>query len=88
MEKPRYEKLMTLNRIEANNLKKTISIIFIFNAVFLVLLPLLGRKLQNKKWHKQKNKNKTKRFSSAVVWRLRRALVAIFEERRFLEADG
>lgn len=49
MEKPRYEKLMTLNRIEANNLKKTISIIFIFNAVFLVLLPLLDGKLQNKK---------------------------------------
>lgn len=68
MEKPRYEKLMTLNRIEANNLKKnTISIIFIFNAVFLVLLPLLGRNLQNKKGHKQKNKNKTKRFSSDVV---------------------
>ena len=67
MEKPRYEKLMTLNRIEANNLKKTISIIFIFNAVFLVLLPLLGRNLQSKKGHKQENKNKTKRFSSAVV---------------------
>ena len=68
MEKPRYEKLMTLNRIEANNLKKnTISIIFIFNAVFLVLLPLLGRNLQNKKGHKQKNKNKTKRFSLDVV---------------------
>lgn len=68
MEKPRYEKLMTLNRIEANNLEKnTISIIFIFNAVFLVLLPLLGRNLQNKKGHKQKNKNKTKGFSSDVV---------------------
>ena len=59
MEKPRYEKLMTLNRIEANNLKKTISIIFIFNAVFLVLFPLLGRNHQNKK-----DKNKTKQSVS------------------------
>lgn len=56
MEKPRYEKLMTLNRIEANNLKKTISIIFIFNAAFLVLFPIRGRNLQNKK---DANKNKT-----------------------------
>ena len=61
MEKPRYEKLMTLNRIEANNLKKTISIIFIFNAVFLVLFPIRGRNLQNKK---DANKNKTKQSVS------------------------
>ena len=65
MEKPRYEKLMTLNRIEANNLKKTISIIFIFNAVFLVLFPIRGRNFQNKR-RKQKQ-NKAKRFSSVVV---------------------
>ena len=61
MEKPRYEKLMTLNRIEANNLKKTISTIFIFNAVFLVLFPLLGRNHQNKK---DRNKDKTKQSVS------------------------
>ena len=61
MEKPRYEKLMTLNHIEANNLKKTVSIIFNFNAVFLVLFPLRGRNLQNKK---DANKNKTKQSVS------------------------
>ena len=68
MEKPRYEKLMTLNRIEANNLKKTISTIFIFNAVFLVLFPLLGRNHQNKK---DRNKDKTKqRVSHQPLYRV------------------
>ena len=58
MEKPRYEKLMTLNRIEANNLKKTISTIFIFNAVFLVLFPLLGRNHQSKRTKRTQTKTK------------------------------
>ena len=68
MEKPRYEKLMTLNRIEANNLKKTISIIFIFNAVFLILRPLLGRNLQNKKGQKQKSTKTKQRVSHRPLY--------------------
>lgn len=69
MEKPRYEKLMALNRIEANNLKKkTISIIFIFNAVFLILRPLLGRNLQNKKGHKQKSTKTKQRVSHRPLY--------------------
>ena len=63
MEKPRYEKLMTLNRIEANNLKKkTISIIFIFNAVFLILLHYLVEIFRTKKDRNKKVQKQNKEF--------------------------
>lgn len=64
MEKPRYEKLMTLNRIEANNLKKTISIIFIFNAVFLVLFQYVVEIFRTKR-----TQTKTKQSKAFLIGR-------------------